>query len=88
MPTIFSFYITNDFFLPLFLSQGTLLHDCKHSLKRIYNIKQTFMCFGDEYCDSGAMAADFKYMYLDTRQKKAVILSKMAKQFLTPIIKV
>ena len=46
------------------------------------------MCFGDEYCDSGAMAADFKYMYLDTGQKKAVILGKMAKQFVTPIIKV
>ena len=28
------------------------------------------MCFGDEYCNSGAMAADFKYIYLDTGQKK------------------
>ena len=49
MPTIFSFYMTNDIFLPQFLSQGTLYHDCKHSLKRIYKIKQTFLCFGDEY---------------------------------------
>ena len=31
------------------------------------------MCFGDEYCNSGAMAADFKYTYLDTGQKSSNI---------------